>query len=214
MAKRILFQGDSITDCGRNRNDFYSMGNGYANFVKSSLGIDYPDEYEFINRGVSGNRIVDLYARIKVDFINLKPDYASIYIGVNDTWHEINSNNGVDTNKFEKIYTMLIDEIKAVCPEIKLMIIAPYVLEGTATCNTEQIPDKFERFKKDVAQKAAAAKRIAQKYGFPLIELQPAFDEACTKAPAVYWTADGVHPTACGHEIIKRLWIETFEKMK
>lgn len=213
MAKRILFQGDSITDCGREWNSFYGMGSGYPNLVKASLGMDHPGEYEFINRGISGNRIVDLYARIKVDFINLKPDYASIFIGVNDTWHEISHNNGVDTAKFEKIYTMLIDEIKAACPDVKLMIIAPYVLEGTATCNTEEIPDRLERFQKDVAEKATASKRIAEKYGFPLIELQAAFDEACMKAPPEYWTGDGVHPTPCGHEIIKRLWIETFEKI-
>lgn len=214
MAKRILFQGDSITDCGRPRDNFYGMGNGYANLVKASLGMDCPNEYEFINRGISGNRIVDLYARIKLDFINLKPDYASIYIGVNDTWHEISRSNGVDTEKFEKIYTMLIDEVKSACPEMKIMIIAPYVLEGTATCNTDVIPDRLERFQKDVAEKAAVARRIAEKYDFPLVDLQASFDEACTKAPPAYWAADGVHPTACGHEIIKRLWLDTFEKIK
>lgn len=214
MAKRILFQGDSITDCSRHRNEFYSLGNGYANLVKATLGLEYPNEYEFINRGISGNRIVDLYARIKSDFINLNPDYASIFIGVNDAWHEILEQNGVDTEKFEKIYTMMIDEIYAACPNVKLMIIAPYVLEGISTCNTEEIPDRLKKFQVDVAEKAEVAKKIAEKYNLPLIELQPAFDEACKKAAPDYWAFDGVHPTACGHEIIKRLWIETFEKMK
>lgn len=214
MAKKILFQGDSITDCSRNRNDFYSMGTGYANFVKGALGFENPNEYEFINRGISGNRIVDLYARIKVDFINLKPDYASIYIGVNDTWHEISGQNGVDTDKFEKIYNMFIEEVLEACPDIKLMIISPYVLEGRATCNTEGNPDRLARFRSDVKEKAEVSKRIAEKFNLPLIELQPAFDEACTKAGPDYWTYDGVHPTACGHEIIKRLWLETFEKIR
>ncbi|MBQ7302190.1 MAG: SGNH/GDSL hydrolase family protein [Clostridia bacterium] len=214
MAKRILFQGDSITDCGRDRNDFWGLGGGYANLVKASLGMDHPDEYEFINRGISGNRVVDLYARIKIDFINLQPDYASIFIGVNDTWHEISVQNGVETEKFEKIYTMLIDEIQAACPQTKLMIIAPYVLEGAATCNIEEIPDRLARFQKDVAEKAAVAKKIAEKYNLPLIELQPAFDEACKLTPPTYWAGDGVHPTACGHELIKRLWIDTFKKMQ
>ena len=212
--KRILFQGDSITDCGRNRNEFYGMGNGYANLVKASLGTDFPGEYEFINRGVSGDRIVDLYARIKIDFINLKPDYASIFIGVNDTWHEIARENGVATAKFEKIYSMLIDEIQEACPETKLMIIAPYVLEGPSTCDTEENPHRLASFRQDVAEKAAAAKRIAQKYSLPLIELQSAFDEASKLAEPTYWAADGVHPTANGHELIKRLWLETFETMK
>ncbi|MBQ6706428.1 MAG: SGNH/GDSL hydrolase family protein [Clostridia bacterium] len=214
MAKRILFQGDSITDCGRNYHDFFDVGNGYVDLIKATLGLDHPGEYEFINRGINGNRIVDLYARIKADFINLKPDYASIFIGGNDTWHEISYQNGVATEKFEKIYTMLIDEVQAACPGIKLIIIAPYVLEGPATCNTEDVPDKWERFQKDIAEKAAVTKKIAEKYGLPLIELQPAFDEACTKAPAEYWSGDGVHPTACGHEIIKRLWIQAFEKIQ
>lgn len=214
MAKRILFQGDSITDCGRNRNDFYDIGNGYANLVKATLGLDYPGEYEFINRGIAGNRIVDLYARIKEDFINLKPDYASIYIGINDTGYEIAFKCGVDTEKFEKIYTMMIDEIKEACPQTKLIIITPFFLEGKNTCNTEQCPDRLERFKMDVPTKVAAAKRVAGKYNLPVIELQPVFDELLKKAPADYWTMDGVHPTACGHEMIKRLWSETFNKIK
>lgn len=214
MAKVILFQGDSITDCGRARDNDVNTGNGYATLVKASLGLDYPDEYKFINRGVSGNRVVDMYARIKADFINLKPDYASIYIGVNDAWHEINRQNGVDTEKFEKIYTMFIDEVKAACPDTKLIIIAPYVLEGPATQDTEDIPDRWHRFKTDTAEKAAVAKKIAEKYNIPCIDLQAAFDEAATKAPNTYWTGDGVHPTSMGHEIIKRLWLETFEKIK
>ena len=213
MARRILFQGDSITDCSRDRKDFYGMGNGYANMVKAALGADVPNEYAFINRGISGDRSVDIYARIKMDFINLQPDYASIYMGVNDAWHEIMYQNGVDTQKFERIYSMLIEEIQAACPQTKLFLIAPYVLEGEKTCNTEEMPDRLNRFQKDVAEKAAATKRIAEKYNLPLIELQPVFDEACKKAPAAYWAQDGVHPTACGHELIKRQWLNTFHTL-
>ena len=212
--KRILFQGDSITDCGRDRNWLEDLGRGYPGLVAGHLGLKYPNQYAFINRGIGGNRIVDLYARIKADFINLQPDYASIYMGVNDTWHEISFNNGVDTAKFETIYTMLIDEVLLACPNIKLILIAPFVLEGSGTCNTEEQPTRFDYFKKDVADKAAVVKKLAEKYGFELIELQPAFDEACKKAPANYWTADGVHPTMSGQEIIKQLWLEAFEKIK
>jgi lysophospholipase L1-like esterase len=211
--KRILFQGDSITDCQRARDQFYGMGSGYPNLVKAALGTDHPGEYEFVNRGISGNRIVDLYARIKADFINLEPDYASIYIGVNDAWHEIGSRNGVATPKFEKIYTMLLDELQEALPNRKLLLIAPFVLEGKATCDTEEIPDRLTRFRTDVAEKAAVTKAVAARYGLPLIELQPVFDAACEKAPADYWTADGVHPTACGHELIKRLWMDAFRRL-
>lgn len=212
--KRILFMGDSITDCERNKNLFYSMGTGYANLVNASLGAALPGEYEFINRGISGNRVVDVYARIKSDFINLCPDYASIYVGVNDVWHEISRNDGVDTDKFEKIYSMMIEEVMAACPNIKLIIIAPFVLEGSATCNTEENPDRLQQFKIGVAEKAAVCKRISEKYDLPLIELQPAFDKACEQAGSNYWTIDGVHPRPSGHEIIKQLWIEAFSRIK
>ncbi len=213
MSKKILFQGDSITDCSRNGDYFFNIGTGYPNSVSSELGAKYPGKYEFINRGISGNRIVDLFARIKCDFINLKPDYASIYIGVNDTWHEIADKNGVDTNKFENIYCMMIDEIYDSLPNIKLILISPFVLDGSATCNTEEIPDRLERFITDVSDKAKAVKRVAKKYNLPFIELQPAFDNACKIAPPDYWTLDGVHPTLSGHNIIKNLWIKEFENL-
>lgn len=214
MSKRVLFFGDSITDCARNGDHFLKLGSGYANHISATLGAKYPNEYEFINRGISGDRIVDLYARIKIDFINLKPDIASIFIGVNDAWHEIEKQNGVDTARFEKVYEMMLEDIYAANPNIKLILLSPFVLEGSATCNTEEIPDRLSRFITDVADKAKAVKRIAQKYNLPLIDLQAAFDDACKLAGPDYWTTDGAHPSAAGHEIIKNLWIEEFNKLE
>lgn len=214
MKKLILFQGDSITDAGRDKDNPQCMGMGYPSKVSGELGADFPNEYAYINKGISGNRIVDIYARIKWDFINLKPDYASIYVGVNDAWHEIEWQNGVEDEKFEKIYGMMIDEVQAACPGIKLMLIAPFVLEGWATQATEEQPDRWQRFQTDVAAKAAVVKKVAEKYNLPLIELQPIFDAACERAPIAQWTGDGVHPTSAGHELIKRAWLTTFETMK
>ena len=98
--KIVLFQGDSITDAGRTKDDT-NMGRGYAALVTAALGYECPGEYEFINRGINGNRVTDLYARIKRDIINLRPDVMSILIGVNDVWHEYDfgGGNGVDAEK-------------------------------------------------------------------------------------------------------------------
>ncbi len=213
MSKLILFQGDSITDCGRSRDNDSYLGCGYPLLVKASLGYENPGEYDFINRGISGNRSVDVYARIKADIINLKPDYLSIYMGVNDVWHELGSKNGVATPKFEKIYSMMLEEILEACPNTKIFLIAPFVIKGHGTYNAEDT-SYYEAFVLDVQSKIEAVKRVGEKFGLPVIELQPAFDEACKKAPDDYWTADGVHPTPMGHELIKRLWLETFEKIK
>lgn len=213
MEKVILFQGDSITDAGRSREGEQWGGYGYPTMVKGQLGYENPGKYVFYNRGISGNRVVDLYARIKQDMINLKPDYMSILIGVNDVWHEFGRHNGVDAVKYEKIYGMLIEEIKEALPDIKIMILEPFVLPGTGTQSTEEEPGKWECFKAEVQKRAAAAKRVAEAYGLPFVALQHRFDEACTKAEPTYWLMDGVHPTAMGHDLIKRAWLETFAQL-
>ena len=204
--KRILFQGDSITDCGRSRESFYNLGGGYANLVACYLAAEYPAEYECVNRGISGNRIVDVYARIKNDIINLKPDIMSIMIGVNDVWHEVNHQNGISTEKYEMIYDWMLKEIKEALPEIKIMILGPYVLKGEGT------EEKWEEFRSGVEEKSAVAKKIAEKYGFPFVDMLTKFDEAAARHPDAAWTREGVHAKEAGKELLKRAWLECFEK--
>ena len=212
MSKLVLFQGDSITDCERSRQNHARQGYGYATMVQGQLGYDYPGQFEFQNRGISGNRIVDVYARIKADIINLKPDYMSLLIGVNDVWHELGGENGVAPEKFEKIYGMLIEEIKEALPNIKIMLMEPFVLPGSATYSEED-PSIWQRFDSLVRANAAAAKRVAEKYSLPFIELQSGFDALTKQAPASYWLADGVHPTAMGHCFIKDKWLAAFKTL-
>lgn len=212
--KTILFQGDSITDCSRDKNDPSSLGMGYARLVAAKLGYEYPDEYTFYNRGISGNRIVDVYARIKADIINLKPDYMSLLIGVNDVWHEINYRNGVDAKKFETVYTMLIAEILEALPDLKFLLMAPYVLHGTATQNTEEKPNRWEIFRAEVDKRIEVVDKIASRFHLPVLHLQECFDAYTLKNNSnAYWAYDGVHPTVYGHELIAREWIKAFENM-
>lgn len=205
---KILFQGDSITDAGRTRDTDVSIGVGYPLLVKASLGFECPGKYEFINRGISGNRVVDVYARIKSDIINIKPDVMSILIGVNDVWHEFtDSPNGVDADKYYRIYDMLIEEVKRALPDIKIMIMEPFVLRAYAT------EEKWDCFNSEVKKRAQMAKKIAQKYNLPYITLQDGLDKLSKDVEASYWLSDGVHPTAMGHEYIKREWIKTFKAL-
>lgn len=205
---RILFQGDSITDAGRARDNDINVGVGYPLLVKASLGLESPGKYEFINRGISGNRVVDVYARIKNDIINLKPDVMSILIGVNDVWAEFRqSPNGIDAQKYYKIYDMLIEEIKEALPDIMIMIMEPFVLKASAT------EEKWESFNEEVKKRAQMAKKIAQKYDLPYILLQDGFDKLTQSIEANYWLGDGVHPTAMGHEYIKTEWLKAFKAL-
>ncbi|MBE6715439.1 MAG: lysophospholipase [Ruminococcaceae bacterium] len=204
--KTIVFQGDSITDAGRNRNNDNERGIGYPTLVAAELGYKYPGEYVFINEGVSGNRIVDLYARIKRDIIHRRPDYLTILIGINDVWHELNERNGVDNKKFFKVYCDLIEEIKAVLPDIKIFILEPFVLRASATSKNWAV------FRRETEMRAASAKAVAEKYDLTFIPLQEKFDEAEKKAEASYWLLDGVHPSAAGHELIAREVTAALEK--
>ncbi len=204
--KTFLFQGDSITDVGRSRSNDGEMGMGYATVMAANLGAECPGKYKFINRGIGGNRVIDLYARIKADIINLSPDYMSILIGVNDVWHEVGGKNGLLTEKYEKIYSMLIEEVKEALPEIKIFILEPFITEGPA------IDVAHDFFWTDVKEKAAAAKRVAQKYGLVFVPLQSVFDDACKVMPASNWTCEGVHPTTAGHGLIAAELKKAFEE--
>ena len=214
MSKVILFQGDSITDCARVRENDNYRGSGYATMVSGVLGAKSPYQYTVYNRGISGNRVVDLYARIRKDMICLKPDYISILIGVNDVWHEVSHQNGVDAEKFELVYNLLIEELKRDLPGVKIMLLEPFVLPGSATCNTEENPTRWEYFRKETALRGEATRRVAEKQNVVFVPLQELFDKANADASADgYWLADGVHPSAAGHELIKNAWLEAFEQM-
>lgn len=206
--QRILFQGDSITDVSRNRENDHYMGMGYPTLVSAWLNYEYPQKYECINRGISGNRVVDLFARVRGDIILLKPDIMSILIGVNDVWHELTRSNGVSAEKYEAVYDMLIEEVKQALPDIQIMILEPFLLKGSAT------EEKWEIFRSEVEKRAASAKRISQKHGLSFVPLMEQFDMAARNTPDGYWILDGVHPSAAGHELIKREWLKAFADLK
>ena len=197
--KVFLFQGDSITDANRvdDNEDNFGLGCGYSLLVAADFMKKRKGELKFVNRGVSGDRITDIYTRIKEDIISIRPDYMSILVGFNDVSHELTMQCGVDTEKFEMIYSLLIEEVKAALPDIKIIIMEPFVLKGTAT------KELWEQFKDEVKARGEAAKRVAEKYALEFVPLQKKFNEASADGDTRYWSVDGVHPTAAGHQIIK-----------
>lgn len=202
----LLFQGDSITDAGRNReitkpNNPSALGSGYANLVAAQLLADRPEKaLRCYNRGISGNRIVDLYARWKIDGVNLQPDIISILIGVNDTWHEFGSQNGVEVDRYETIYKLLLDYTKQRLPDVKLVLCEPFVLPcGVVTTAWQD----------EMNQRRAIVQSLAETYGAIFVPFQSMFDNACADAPPDFWAEDGVHPTPAGHKRMATLWLET-----
>lgn len=205
---KILFLGDSITDMHRNRETefFYdSYGFAYPLFVEGELAIKYPKQFEVLNKGISGNRVVDLYSRIKIDCWNHKPDVVSIFIGVNDVWHGLfeEIGNGVDIERFEKVYRMLIDDTKKALPCAKFILVAPFFLEGGAT---NERMDEFV----NIYKYADVVRKIANDYGFPIVDLQEKFTSLAKNNGASHYLYDGVHPTIAASKIIADEWLEVF----
>lgn len=206
---KILFEGDSITDTGRNGNggSTIAIGQGYAMLIAGELGLKYPQQYTFVNNGISGSRVVDLYARIKVHVWNHEPDVLSVLIGINDVWHEFGGKNGVEADRFETVLRMYVNDTKKRLPNIKILLLEPFLLPGTATSGNE------EGFRTETELRAQAVRRVAEECGCTLVPLQKKFEEACALAPASYWIADGVHPTPAGHALIAKEWLAAFEQL-
>ena len=142
-----------------------------------------------------------------MDIINLRPDVLSILIGVNDVWHELMKHNGVGSEKFYKVYCMLIEEIKEALPDIKIMVMEPFVLKGSAT------EVSWDYFITETRLRAEMVQKVAEKYELTFIPLQDKFDQALKLCPSDYWLVDGVHPTTMGHELIKREWVKAFKTL-
>ena len=204
--KTVLFVGDSITYAGRNREDGSNLGQGYPSFVAGRLGLDTPGKYRFLNRGVSGDRIVDLYVRMKRDILNLMPDFISILVGINDVWHEMDFQTGVSAARFERVYRMLLADIREELPQSKILLMEPFVLNGTATVS------HINYFRSEVAARAEAVRKLAKEFSVPFLPLQQDMDMLAKRAPAEYWLVDGVHPTVNGHRYIADKWIDFFQR--
>lgn len=201
----VLFQGDSITDAGRDRksdgaNNANGLGNGYPFVLACDLLRDYSDpQLKVYNRGISGNKVPDLKARWQADCLDLKPDVLSILIGVNDIWHKLNGNYQGTTTDYETQYRELLEQTTSKLPKTRLVICEPFVLKCGAV-NDKWFPEFDER--------RAVAKKVACEFEAVFVPFQAMFDEAVEKAPPEYWAADGVHPSLAGDALMAKTWRE------
>ena len=203
--KTILFIGDSITDSYRNRENDRYRGSGWATMTAGKIALDYPGKYDIINRGIGGNRTVDLLARIKSDCINLKPDIMTVMIGVNDVWHEVDYKNGVSVEYAEVLYDLFIRQVRQALPNTKIFILEPFAFKG---CATEKYWDVYQH---EMPLRSQISRRIAEKYSLPFIELRDKLQALVDETSVAYVCYDGVHPTCAGHELISR---EVYDALK
>jgi lysophospholipase L1-like esterase len=186
--KTILFQGDSVTDCGRDRGNPGDLGAGYPFFVSRLL-----PELRVLNRGVSGNRAKDLAARWQEDCLALRPDAVSILIGINDVWRRYDSNDPTPDADFEESLREILEPLRGT----RVLLIAPFLLD---------VNPAVAAMREDLRGKQAVVRRMAGRYGTALLDADELYRANLCSAGAspAYYAEDGVHPTQAGHAVLAR----------
>ncbi len=199
-ATRLLFNGDSITDCDR-RKDPDEVGKGYVRLVRDYLLAKDPATAPVVlNTGVSGNKVPDLEKRWQRDVIDLKPDVLSVFIGINDVWHGlVPDREGTTIDRFTSGLHDLLKQTRDAFPRIKLVLCEPSVLWLKDPPNANDLLGPYIDVVHALARDFAAD---------CVVPLHGAFEEAKKQRPGVEWTTDGVHPTSIGHMLIARTWLE------
>ncbi len=203
---RFLFQGDSITDGNRGRNEDpnHIMGHGYAFSIASRVGADFPsDGFSFYNRGISGNTVTHLEERWQSDTLDLKPDVLSLLVGINDVgsiiehWSEPSS-----VEEFERIYRKLLTSCKEQNPDILFVLGIPFVFPVGSRKNN------WEQWRGETLARAEVVRNISKDFDAICIDYPKVFEDATKRAPIDYWIWDGIHPRVFGHELMAREWIK------
>jgi len=202
----ILFQGDSITDWGRDHNkstpnDTGSLGTGYVLLTAGHLLLKNPEKnLQIYNKGISGNKVYQLAERWDTDCLAIKPNVLSIHIGVNDFWHTLTNGYTGTIDTYITDYHKLLDRTKQALPDVKLVICEPFAVKGVKAVDDKWYPT-FDLFRK-------AARDIADEYNAAFVPFQSVFDKALESAPGSYWTLDGVHPAIPGEALMAQAWMK------
>ncbi|MCR5151348.1 MAG: hypothetical protein K6B52_09020 [Clostridiales bacterium] len=200
---KILFQGDSITDAGRNREDCHDMGSGYPSFAAEFIKENDPDiEFEFVNLGISGDQTKDLVERIEKDFVEVNPDILVIHIGINDTWHRAETKEWLDNETFEKNYREVLEAVRY-RTYAKIVMVEQFLLP---------VEDK-EFFREDLNGKIDITRKLARRFADCYIPLDGLMAMACVNNKPEHWSDDGVHPNKNGSEFIGRLVADAVNEM-
>ena len=203
----ILFQGDSITDSGRNKesndcNTLNQLGNGYALFTSTQLLKTHADkQLKIYNRGISGNKVFQLRDRWEMEALAFMPDVLSILIGVNDYWHTLTNGYKGNVEIYENDLRALLRYTKDKLPNVQLVLCEPFTLKGGSAIDEPRWFPMFDAYR-------VALKKLADEFDAVFVPYQSAFDAAMKLAPARYWSADGVHPDLPGRQLMADVWLE------
>lgn len=197
---RVLFTGDSVTDCDRDRGDEASLGNGYPQKVAGIYAALFPDQgVTFLNRAVSGDTTEQMLSRYDTNLKAVAPDFVSIMIGVNDTWRRFDSGISTTPEQTQANLEEYLQRIRQDFPQVGILLMEPLLLPSD--------PQK-RCFRADLDPKIEKIRDLAVKYADYYIPTDGLLHAASVKIPAQELSADGVHPLEKGHAVIARIWLK------
>ncbi len=194
----VLFQGDSITDGERYREDPDNLGTGYVAMAAAWFSALHPAHgVRFLNRGIGGNRVVDLKERWQADCLDLSPTWVSIMIGINDTWRAFDSNDPTSAQVYEDDYRNILGQVRDQLGA-KLLLMEPFVLHH---------PEDRKDWRGDLNPRIEIVHQLAEEFDAVLVNLDSIFTAKTESVPPAYWADDGVHPTPAGAALIAQSWL-------
>lgn len=202
---RLLMIGDSITDCERARpigeGRAPSTGHGYVSLVEAFLNSVYSDyRIRVTNMGISGNTVRDLKHRWQTDVLDLKPDWLSIMIGINDVWRQFDTPTLKERHVYPDEYEETLEELVVrTQPQVKgIVLMTPFYIE----------PNREDPMRKRMDEYGAIVKRIAEKHKTLFVDTQAALDRVTRHIypAAIAW--DRVHPSMTGHMVLARAFLD------
>lgn len=203
--QKLVMIGDSVTDAGRTQpfgeGLFEPYGRGYVNIVNGLLGAVYPElAIRIVNVGASGHTTRDLKARWQRDVLDLKPQWVSCMIGINDVWRQFDSPLQSEGHVYPEEYQANLDELvgQTVGKVQGLVLMTPYYIE----------PSRKDPMRAEMDRYGAIVKKIARKYKTHLVDTQAAFDRTLKHYYAATIAWDRVHPSTVGHTVLAKALLD------
>ena len=197
---KIVFQGDSITDAGRDKRNYHDAGQGYPKYASEALAENFPEiDFEFINFGISGNRTSQLFDRLYKDGIAFQPDVISVLIGINDIWHRYGGERIATTDEqFALNYRCILERLKRET-NAKIVMLAPFLLDA----------EPYEGMRADLERMLPVVRALAKEFADVYVPLDEYFEEALKVQPEpLYYSKDGVHPNDNGRMFIGKIYAD------
>ncbi len=205
-GQKLLFIGDSITDCERAKPAgeglFHALGRGYVSFVDALLQTVYPElGIRVVNTGISGNNVVDLQGRWQEDVLDRRPDWLSIMIGTNDVWRQYDAPFQKEWHVYPEQYEATLRElVEQSKPQISnIVLMTPFYLES----------NKQDKMRKTMDEYGAIVRKVAEQTQVRFVDTQAAFDVVLEELYAATLAWDRVHPSAAGHMVLARTFLNS-----